>query len=153
MQFSECLFRLGEEALDISDAFLRISTSRSDDFGATLSVQTSDQDRSAIYHYGLPSAESFLHQEQIGLCYVVRFADSAHGQTSADALIQVLPFCCCQVLPQVRPNNSRRHCIHANRRQLQGKGACQGFDRSANAGGNNPSFMRALPGNSGGEHD
>ena len=118
-----------------------------------LSVQTSDQDRSAIDHYGLPSAEFFLYQKQIRLRYVMRFADSAHGQTIAHALIQVLPFCCCQVLPQVRPNNSRRHCIHADWRQLQGKGACQGFDSSANAGGNNPSLMRALPGNSAGEHD
>ncbi len=83
----------------------------------------------------------------------MRFTDSAHRQTIAHALIQLLPFGCRHVLPEVRPNNSRRHCVHANRRQLQGQGACQGFDGSANAGGNNPSFTRALPGNSSGEHD
>ena len=115
--------------------------------------RTSDQDGSAIDHYDLPSAEFFLHQEQIGFGYVMRFADPAHGQTGAHALKQVLPFCCCHVLPQVRPNNSGRHCIHANRRQLQGEGARQGFDGSANTGCNYPPFMRALPGNSCGEHD
>jgi hypothetical protein len=36
----------------------------------------SDQDRSAINHQRLPSAESFLHQEQISLRYVGRFANS-----------------------------------------------------------------------------
>ena len=115
--------------------------------------RTSDQDRSAINHYGLPSRESFLHQKQIGLRYVVGFADASYGQTFAYALIQMLPFCCRQVLLQVRSNDAGRHCIHAYRGQFQRKGACQGFDRSADTGSNSPSFMRALPGNSAGEHD
>ena len=44
-----------------------------------------NQDRSAIYNNGLPSAESFLHQKQIGLRYVMSLADSAHRQTLSHA--------------------------------------------------------------------
>jgi hypothetical protein len=36
------------------------------------------QDRSTIDHNDLPSAESLVHQKQIGLRDVVRFADSTH---------------------------------------------------------------------------
>src|SRR5690242_7645308 len=46
----------------------------------------SDQDRSAINHQRLTRGECFLHKEQIGLRYVMRFADSAHRQTVAHAL-------------------------------------------------------------------
>ena len=38
-----------------------------------------NQDRTAIHHNGLPRAEPFLHQEQIGLGYVTRLANAAHG--------------------------------------------------------------------------
>src|ERR1700688_4598056 len=34
-----------------------------------------NQDRTAIYYNGLPSAESFLHQKQIGLRHVMSLAD------------------------------------------------------------------------------
>ena len=40
-----------------------------------------NQDRTAIYHNGLPGAESFLHQKQIGLRYVMSLADSANRET------------------------------------------------------------------------
>jgi len=45
-----------------------------------------NQDRTAINHNGLPSSESFLHQEQVGLRDIVSFADSANGETVAHAL-------------------------------------------------------------------
>jgi hypothetical protein len=44
-----------------------------------------NQDRTAIYHNDLPGAESFLHQEQIGLRYVMSLADSANRETLAHA--------------------------------------------------------------------
>jgi len=87
------------------------------------------------------------------LCYVVRFTDSAYRQTIAHALIELLPFGCRHVLPQVRPDNSRTHCVHANWRQLQRQGACHGLGGSADACGNNPSFARAPTGNSRGQHN
>ena len=46
---------------------------------------TLNQDRTAIYHNGLPCAEPFLHQKQIGLCYVMSLADSANGETLSHA--------------------------------------------------------------------
>jgi hypothetical protein len=45
------------------------------------------QDRAAINHNGLPSSESFLHQEQIGLRDLGSFADSANRETVAHALV------------------------------------------------------------------
>jgi hypothetical protein len=45
------------------------------------------QDRTAINHNGLPSSESFLHQEQIGLRDLGSFADSANRETVAHALV------------------------------------------------------------------
>ena len=39
------------------------------------------QDRTAINDNGLPSSESFLHQEQIGLRDLGSFADSANRET------------------------------------------------------------------------
>src|ERR1700748_1581738 len=51
-----------------------------------------DQNRSAINHQRLTRGECFPHKEQIGLRYVMRFADSAHRQTVAHALIQVFSF-------------------------------------------------------------
>ena len=45
------------------------------------------QDRTAIYHNGLPSAESFLHQKQIGLRYVMSLADSANRETLSHAFV------------------------------------------------------------------
>ena len=42
-----------------------------------------NQDRTAINHNGLPSSESFLHQEQIGLRDFVSLADSANRETLA----------------------------------------------------------------------
>ena len=44
-----------------------------------------NQGRTAIYHNYLPGAESFLHQEQIGLRYVMSLADSANRETLAHA--------------------------------------------------------------------
>ena len=46
-----------------------------------------NQDRTAIYHNGLPSAESFLHQKQIGLRYVMSLADSANRETLSHAFV------------------------------------------------------------------
>jgi len=80
------------------------------------------QDRTAIDHNGLPRAEPFLHQEQIGLGYVIRLADAAHGQCVASTFEQVLPFVCTHALPKVCPNDPRRYCVDANRRQLDGQG-------------------------------
>jgi len=45
------------------------------------------QDRTAINHNGLPSSESFLHQKQIGLRYVMSFADSANWETFSHAFV------------------------------------------------------------------
>ena len=44
-----------------------------------------NQDRTAIYHNGLLSAESFLHQKQIGFTASCAF-DSANRETLAHAL-------------------------------------------------------------------
>ncbi len=46
-----------------------------------------NQDPTAIYHNGLPSAESFLHQKQIGLRYVMSLADSANRETLSHAFV------------------------------------------------------------------
>jgi hypothetical protein len=46
-----------------------------------------NQYRTAIYHNGLPSAESFLHQKQIGLRYVMSLADSANRETLSHAFV------------------------------------------------------------------
>jgi hypothetical protein len=46
-----------------------------------------NQDRTAIYHNGLPSAESFLHQKQIRLRYVMSLADSANRETLSNAFV------------------------------------------------------------------
>src|SRR5438132_10174712 len=46
-----------------------------------------NQDRTAIHHNGLPSAESFLHQKQIGLRYVMSLADSANRETLSHAFV------------------------------------------------------------------
>ena len=45
------------------------------------------QDRTAINDNGLPSRESFFHQEQVGLRDIVSFAHSAHRETVAHALV------------------------------------------------------------------
>jgi hypothetical protein len=45
------------------------------------------QDRTAINDNGLPSAESFLHQEQISLRDLGSFADSANRETFAHAFV------------------------------------------------------------------
>jgi hypothetical protein len=45
------------------------------------------QDRAAINYNGLPSSESFLYQEQIGLRDLGSFADSANRETVANALV------------------------------------------------------------------
>jgi hypothetical protein len=46
-----------------------------------------NQDRTAVYHNGLSSTESFLHQEQIGLRYVMSLADSANRETVSHAFV------------------------------------------------------------------
>ncbi len=46
-----------------------------------------NQYRTAIYHNGLPSTESFLHQKQIGLRYVMSLADSANRETLSHAFV------------------------------------------------------------------
>jgi len=46
-----------------------------------------NQDRTAIYHNGLPGAVSFLHQKQIGLRYVMSLADSANRETLSHAFV------------------------------------------------------------------
>jgi hypothetical protein len=45
------------------------------------------QDRTAINDNGLPSGESFLHQEQIGLRDIGGFSDSANRETVPHALV------------------------------------------------------------------
>src|SRR6266853_2952158 len=64
------------------------------------------QDRTAINHNGLPGAESFLHQEQIGLRDLGSFADSANWETVAHALIETFPLRCTHGLPEVRANDA-----------------------------------------------
>ena len=54
---------------------------------------TLNQDRTAIDHNRLAGGETFLHQKQVGLCNVMSFADSPHGQTLADAFKELFPFC------------------------------------------------------------
>jgi hypothetical protein len=46
-----------------------------------------NEDRTAINHNGLPSSESFLHQEQIGLRDLGSFADSANREAVAHAFV------------------------------------------------------------------
>lgn len=64
-------------------------------------LDISDQNRAAIDHKRLTGAETFLHQEHVGLCDVMRFPDSAHGQTLPNAFVQVFPLVCTHVLPEV----------------------------------------------------
>ena len=45
------------------------------------------EDRTAINDNGLPSGESFLHQEQIGLRDLGSLADAANRETVAHALV------------------------------------------------------------------
>jgi hypothetical protein len=52
-----------------------------------LIVVALNQDRTAIDHDGLPSSESFLHQEQIGLRDFGSFADSANREAVAHAFV------------------------------------------------------------------
>jgi hypothetical protein len=47
-----------------------------------------NQNRTAIYHNGLPGAESFLHQKQIGLRYVMSLADSANRETLSHTFVR-----------------------------------------------------------------
>jgi hypothetical protein len=77
-----------------------------------------NQDCSAIHHNGLPGAESFLHQKQIGLRYVMSLTDSANWETLAHALIQVLAFCRSHALPEVCPNDSGRYRVNPDWREL-----------------------------------
>src|SRR5258708_14859900 len=86
-----------------------------------------DQNRSTIDHKCLASSESFLHQEQIGLGYVMWLADSAHGETLAHALIPVFSLGCAHVLPEVRPNDSGAYRVAANGRQLHRQDARYAF--------------------------
>jgi hypothetical protein len=60
-----------------------------------------NQNGSAIDHDRLTGAESFLHQEQIGLRDVMGFSDSAYGQTLPNAFVELLPLVCIHVLPEV----------------------------------------------------
>jgi hypothetical protein len=46
-----------------------------------------NQDRTAVDHNGLPSTESFLHQEQIGLRDFRSFAHSTDWETVAHAFV------------------------------------------------------------------
>src|ERR1700730_11356703 len=70
------------------------------------------QDRTAINHNGLPGAESFLHQEQIGLRDLGSFADSANWETVAHALIETFPLRYTHGLPEVRANDTGRYCVN-----------------------------------------
>ena len=45
------------------------------------------QDRTTINDNGLPGAESFLHQKQIGLRYIMSLADSANRETLSHAFV------------------------------------------------------------------
>jgi hypothetical protein len=60
------------------------SVMRSAGFLTTVAL---NQDCTAIYHNGLPSAESFLHQKQIGLRDLMSFADSANRETLSHAFV------------------------------------------------------------------
>jgi hypothetical protein len=55
--------------------------------GSRLIVVVLYQDCTAINDNGLPSSESFLHQEQIGLRDLGSFADSANRETVAHTLV------------------------------------------------------------------
>jgi hypothetical protein len=63
------------------------------------SLTSSDQDRSTIDYQGLASAEFFLHQEQIGLRYIVGFANAANWKIVAHAFIQAVPCWRSHILP------------------------------------------------------
>src|SRR3984893_11700516 len=69
---------------DIKKFLHSYSPMRSAGLGTTAAL---NQDRTAIYHNGLPSAESFLHQKQIGLRYVMSLADSANRETLSHAFV------------------------------------------------------------------
>ena len=62
-----------------------------------------DQDGSAIDHDRLTGAESFLHQEQIGLRDVMGFSDSAYRQTFPNAFVQLLPPRVCSITLHAMP--------------------------------------------------
>src|ERR1700757_2861605 len=81
-----------------------------------LQITALNQDRTAIDHNRLARAESFLHQKQIGLSYVIKVADATHGQCLPNAFVQVLPFVCTHALPKVGPNHSRRYRVDTNGR-------------------------------------
>lgn len=69
------------------------------------------QDRTSIDHDRLTGGESFLDEKQIGLRYIVGFADAAHRQILTRAFIQVLPFVGVHTLPKVGSNEPRRHRV------------------------------------------
>ena len=71
-----------------------------------------NQHCSAIYHNGLPGAESFLHQKQIGLRYVMSLADSANRETLSHTFVQTFALRCAHALPEVCPNDSGRYRVN-----------------------------------------
>lgn len=83
-----------------------------------------NENRSTIDHNGLTGGESFVHQEQIDLGNVMRFADPAHRQAPPNAFVQMLSFCCIHALPEVRPDDPWGYRVDTNRRQLDGEGTC-----------------------------
>src|SRR6266404_5406390 len=77
-----------------------------------LIVVVLNQDRTAIYHNGLPRAEPFLHQKQIGLRYVMSLADSANRETLSYTFVQTFALRCAHALPEVCPNDSGRYRVN-----------------------------------------
>jgi hypothetical protein len=70
-----------DDGEEVPSHFLSYAISR---LGTTAAL---NQNRTAINHNGLPSAESFLHQKQIGLRYVMSLADSSNRETFSHAFV------------------------------------------------------------------
>jgi len=77
----ERLARMDDGIKEFLHAYSSYAISR---LGTTAAL---NQDRTAVYHNGLSSTESFLHQEQIGLRYVMSLADSANRETLSYAFV------------------------------------------------------------------
>jgi hypothetical protein len=81
------LEELSDERLARMDDGIKSSFTLSYAISRLGTIAALNQDRTAVYHNGLSSTESFLHQEQIGLRYVMSLADSANRETLSYAFV------------------------------------------------------------------
>src|SRR5579862_5132234 len=82
----------------------------------SLAAKSLDEYGPAIQHHGQPSAVSLLHEEKIGPRNLACLADPTDEQPLPNAFVQVFPFICIQVLPEVGPNDARRYRVDTNGR-------------------------------------